>query len=117
MTLRDPEPNSCGWDRPGWASAKRAWREFIKLSQPALGAVEWVRCFEVGKDRSVPHLHALVANVDPTVRRMSLVDWAWQRWGIARVLEYDPNLGAGFYLSKYLTKDISDIEFGGLTQG
>ena len=113
MTLRDPCIGGT-WTKPGWASAKRAWVEFQNLARPALGALTWARMFEVTRDRGVPHIHALVANTDPTVRRMDLVDWAWKRWGIARVLEYNPNLGARFYLCKYVTKDVADIEFGGL---
>jgi hypothetical protein len=114
MTLRDPIGQGT-WTKPGWASAKRAWLEFQNLARPALGELTWVRMFELQGWRGVPHVHALVGNIDPTVRRMDLVDWAYRRWGITRVLEYDPNLGARYYLCKYLTKDVADIEFGGLT--
>ena len=114
MTLRDPPPNSRGWDRPGWASAKRAWRELVSAARPPLGELAWVRMFEIQKDRSVPHIHALVGNCDPSVRRMDLVDWAWHRWGMTRVLEYNAELGASFYLAKYVTKDVADIELGGI---
>ena len=85
------------------------------LARPPLGELAWVRMFEIQKDRSVPHIHALVGRCDPAVRRMDLVDWAWRRWGMTRVLEYDPGLGASYYLCKYVTKELADIEFGGLT--
>jgi hypothetical protein len=111
MTLRNPPANTRGWDRPGWASAKTAWKELVGLARPPLGELATVRMFEVQKDRSVPHIHALVGNCDPSVRRMDLVDWAYRRWGITRVLEYNPELGARFYLCKYLTKELTDIEF------
>jgi hypothetical protein len=114
MTLRNPPLNTRGWDRPGWASAKTAWRELVGLARPALGELATVRMFEIQKDRSVPHIHALVGNCDPTVRRMDLVDWAYQRWGITRVLEYNAELGARFYLCKYVTKQLSDVEFSGV---
>lgn len=117
MTLRDPAPNDRGWTKPGWASAKRAWNEFVGLARPPLGGLTWVRMFEVQGWRGVPHIHALVGNCDPSVRRLDLVDWAWQRWGMTRVLEYDPSLGARFYLCKYVTKEVADIEFGGLDKG
>ncbi len=119
MTLRDPEelaratPGLATWTRPGWASAKRAWRDFAGMARPALGALSWVRMFETQRDRGVPHIHALVGNTDPTVRRLDLVDWCFRRWGITRVLEYDARLGASFYLCKYVTKDVADIDFGG----
>jgi hypothetical protein len=114
MTLRNPPPNTRGWDRPGWASAKTAWKELVGLARPALGELATVRMFEIQKDRSVPHIHALVGNCDPTVRRMDLVDWAYQRWGITRVLEYNEELGARFYLCKYVTKQLADVEFSGV---
>lgn len=114
MTLRDP-PAGSTWTRPGWATAKRAWTELTGRARPALGELAWVRMFEQQKGRGVPHIHALVGNCDPSVRRMDLVDWAWGRWGMTRVLEYDPKLGARFYLCKYVTKQMADIDFGGLT--
>ena len=114
MTLRNPPPNTRGWDRPGWASAKTAWKELVGLARPALGELATVRMFEIQKDRSVPHIHALVGNCDPSVRRMDLVDWAYQRWGITRVLEYNAELGARFYLCKYVTKQLADVEFSGV---
>lgn len=114
MTLRDPLIGGT-WTKPGWASAKRAWVEFQNAARRALGELVWVRMFEMQSWRGVPHIHALVANTDPSVRRMDMVDWAWKRWGITRVLEYNAELGASFYLSKYVTKDMADIEFGGLT--
>jgi len=113
MTLRDP-PGGTTWTKPGWASAKRAWVEFQNRARRALGELTWVRMFELQGWRGVPHIHALVANTDPSVRRMDMVDWAWGRWGMARVVEYNPQLGARFYLCKYVTKDVADIEFGGL---
>lgn len=117
MTFREPGPNQRGWTRPGWATAKRAWKELCGAAQPALGGLAWVRMFEVQKWRGVPHIHGLVARTDPTVRRMDLVDWAWREYGMARILAYDRSRGAGYYLCKYITKDLTDIEWGGLFPG
>jgi len=58
----------------------------------------------------VPHIHALVAGIQG-VRRMDMVDWCYRQYGIARILPYNPKLGAGYYLCKYLTKEMSDVEF------
>jgi len=113
MTFRDPRPSAGTWTKPGWGLAKKAWRNFLEVSTPAIDARQWVRCFEVQKWRGVPHIHALVAGVDPSVRRMDMVDWCWREYGMARVLQYDPGLGAGYYLCKYLTKELGDIDFGG----
>lgn len=115
MTLRDPRPDARtpDWTKPGWGTAKRAWRELAGLARPALGVLEWVRMFELSRQRGVPHIHALVGNCDRSVRRLDLVDWAWERWGMTRVLEYDPQLGARFYLCKYVSKELADVAFGG----
>ena len=52
----------------------------------------------------VPHFHLLMGNLEG-VRR----DKYWEMWfdenGRARILPYDPKLGAGYYLTKYVVKD------------
>lgn len=113
MTLRGTKDKgeTGTWTKPGWASAKRAWRELCNQAAPALGGLTWARMFEIQQWRGVPHIHALVANTDASVRRMDLVDWAWNRWGITRVVEYNAELGARFYLCKYVTKQLTDVEF------
>jgi hypothetical protein len=37
--------------------------------------------------------------------------WYWQNYGFIRVLEYNAELGAGYYLCKYVTKELGDIRF------
>ena len=50
---------------------------------------------------------------------LEMKEWAFKRYGIARILPYDPNLGAAGYIGKYLLKDEGnargalDIDFGG----
>jgi hypothetical protein len=44
----------------------------------------------------------LVLNVS-SVNRLGMKDW-WERYGFARVEEYDPNQGASGYVGKYLVK-------------
>jgi hypothetical protein len=110
LTLKNPR-GVFGWTKPGYASAKKAWRELVIQAQPALGQLAWVRFFEIQPWRGVPHIHALMAGVDPSVRRMDVVDWAYDRWGITRVEKYNPHLGAGYYLCKYVTKELADIDF------
>ena len=102
---------SPGYDKPGWARAKVCWDDFVSRTTPALDDQVWVRMFEVDRFRGVPHIHGLVANVDPSVRRMDLVDWAWSKYGMARVVPYEAERGARFYLCKYVTKDIADVDF------
>ena len=107
------------YTKPGWAYAKRAFNEFLKASSPVLDERKWVRVFEIQKDRGVPHIHALLTESSSSPRRMSMVDWCKENYGIARIFEYQKGLGAAHYLGKYLVKDYGgrkdnfDIEFGG----
>lgn len=52
----------------------------------------------------VPHFHLLMGNLDGVSRRK----W-WEKWynsnGRARILPYDQEKGASYYLSKYVVKD------------
>ena len=61
-------------------------------------ATEWF------KTRECPHFHLLMGNLDG-VRR----DKWWQVWftwyGRNRVLPYDKEKGAGYYLTKYVIKE------------
>ena len=52
-----------------------------------------------------------IAVLDHRLSEPELVSW---RSPVARILPYDPSKGAGYYLCKYLSKEMSDIEFGGL---
>ncbi len=64
---------------------------------------------ELHKYRETPHLHALVANVEPVNRS----NW-WKVWyqtnGRARIEPYDPDRGAAWYITKYVGKE--SIETG-----
>lgn len=111
LTLRDPPGYQGTWTKPGWRTAKRARGDFMSQCAGPLGQPYAVWCWEWQHDRGVPHLHGLVGGVGPEVRRMDLVDHMYSRWGIARVLRYDPTLGARFYLCKYITKELTHVDF------
>ena len=55
--------------------------------------------------RLIPHVHMLVANVHDVYRR-----WAWsvcfQRNGRTRIEPFKKDLGAAYYVTKYVTKEI-----------
>jgi hypothetical protein len=113
MTFRDPDnPQYPNWTKPGWSYAQRALRHWAdQLSSDRLGKSQpvWVAMMEYQHWRGVPHWHALVARTGDE-RRMDWVDWWYEHYGIARVLEYDHNLGARYYLAKYLTKEVADLQ-------
>ena len=123
LTFRDQQKGMYGhWNKAGWAYTGSAWCQWIKeleLMQfqtcplgeiPAREAISWVRCRETQKGRGIDHFHALLAGVSDLRRRDA---WAWwfNDYGIARIVPYDRNLGAGHYLCKYVTKELGDIQF------
>ncbi|MBA7555026.1 hypothetical protein ES705_47671 [subsurface metagenome] len=112
LTFRDrtPEEISRGWTKVGHAYAKTAYNQFLGFLQPALGALYWCRAFETQYWRGVPHIHALVGGLD-SLEYAPVAAWYWQRYGFIRVLEYDEQLGAGYYLCKYIIKELGDVQF------
>lgn len=116
LTFRDP-PDAPGWTRIGWGYSGRAWDTFVKELglRKGLHDVRWVRGREYQTWRGVPHFHGLISGV-ADLRRLSMMDWWYRKYGIARIEAYDRSLGAGFYLCKYITKQLGDIQFSpGLT--
>lgn len=112
LTFRDPQnPKYPEWTRVGWKSACNALQSFNSALITELGYENptWVACMELQK-RGVPHWHALVAGVGDQ-RRMDWVDWWWNKFGIARILQYEERLGARYYLGKYLFKEAADVRF------
>ena len=109
-----------GYDKPGWNYTQGAWDALVReleLRKGMLGTVPWVRGREYQHWRGVPHFHGLIGGVGG-LRRDEAWAWWFDRYGIARILPYDRKLGAGFYLCKYVTKDLGDIQFSeGLTRG
>jgi len=110
ITFRDPSDVSGAWTRPGWSYAKRAWREFAAFARPPIGQLSYVRCFEVQSGRMVPHIHALVGASNES-RWAAWSDWLWTRYGMCRILPFNRNLGAQYYVTKYVSKALSDIEW------
>jgi len=112
LTLRPPgeAEQKQGYTKRGWKYANNACDAFFRHLQPALGSLVWFRAMELQKWTGVPHIHALVGGLDDT-RYAEVASWYWQKYGFCRVLEYEPTLGAGFYLCKYVTKELGDIRF------
>lgn len=117
MTFREPPLDSPGWTKIGWGYSGRAWDRFVTElgARKGLHSLWWVRGREYQTWRGVPHFHGLIGGVRD-LRRDEAWSWWFQRYGIARIEPYDRSLGAGFYLCKYVTKELGDIQFSkGLT--
>jgi len=99
LTFRQPVSES---------SALRALVRFIHAIRAAQGFNPgFVAVSELQHARNVPHWHLLMLNVSP-LRRLDFKDW-WERYGYARVLPYNPELGARVYIGKYLFKDYGTV--------
>jgi hypothetical protein len=117
LTFREPPEERPGWTKIGWQYSGRAWDRFVtELGlKKGLHDLWWVCGREYQHWRGVPHFHALIGGV-ADLRRDQAWDWWFQRYGLARIEPYDRSLGAGFYLCKYVTKELGDIQFSkGLT--
>jgi len=110
LTFRDPQPHSGNWTKPGFAYAARAWEDFMQFVRPPIGPLQWVRFFELQRDRGVPHIHGLVKGLD-SVQYKQASEMLWSRYGFNRILEYDPKLGAAHYVTKYIAKELGDVSF------
>jgi hypothetical protein len=94
-----------------------AWFNSVRLGARQIGvtpsvwgkdAPYYFRCVEY-QDRGTLHYHALIGGVGD-LRRLYYKD-IWEMYGFARVLEYDADRGANYYVGKYLTKSVGDIRF------
>lgn len=102
----------------GWSQSDRFWREWLRdsvgdseSSDGLVPSVYWLRGREPNPYRYGTHFHALVGGVPTdTSRRLAWEAW-FKRHGMARVEPYDPTKGAGFYVSKYVTKTLGDLTF------
>jgi len=57
------------------------------------------------------HVHFLLAGVGGLTYREMGAPWWEKHHGYFYVEKYDPKLGAGFYLTKYITKNLCDWDF------
>jgi len=89
----------------GQISLARAWREWVRfVRRTGRARLEWFAVTEFQK-RGVPHIHALLIAPGIYGFERGIVDWFYDAWGINELERYNPTLGAGAYLGKYLAKD------------
>jgi hypothetical protein len=108
-------PGSATHTSVGWQRSQRSWDAWLSRieDKPAAGGLRssfWFRGREPNPNRRGTHFHALVGGVAHLSRRD-----AWQSWftdhGLARIEPYNPRRGAGFYVSKYVVKELGDLRF------
>jgi len=114
LTFRDrsEEEQARGWTKAGWNYTERACNRFLTALGDLKGLHDlwWFKAREYQAWRGVPHYHLLIGGVGE-LRRDEMWSWWFHRYGFARILPYDRQLGARFYLCKYVTKELGDIHF------
>lgn len=83
-------------------SPDRAKKLFEQFAQASGINVVYFFVVEWHKFRDNVHIHALLGNVETEL------NW---KYGISRVLRYDPKLGARFYLSKFICSEMVEWDF------
>jgi len=101
-----------GWNQIGEGYAVRSCDEWLTAVGEIHGLhdIHWFRAMEYQKGRGVPHWHIFVGGVGD-IRRTEL----WSEWysenGFARILPYEADKGAQFYVCKYVSKELGRVEF------
>lgn len=95
-------------DKSGPDLARRSFDRWIRrLEQEAKLPLLWFVGHENGRLLGRLHLHALVGNtreVSPAV-----MEKLWTP-GWSRIMPYQPTLGAAYYVTKYVTKEMLDYD-------
>lgn len=98
----------------GEARAEEVWHRFEREVRYRLGhRFDFVRVKEPFDTRPGVHIHFLALDCDG-LHRLDLVRWCWPlgwtepRLGKLDLQVYNPAIGAGGYLTKYVVKDNSD---------
>ena len=66
---------------------------------------------EVGGLGGRLHLHGLLGQLPPIDTRRGIWKFWYKRYGRAQVLPYDPERGAAYYVSKYVSKGLAEWDF------
>lgn len=102
-----------GWDKPGWAYTKSACNKFlgeIVKNKNEKDSLFWLRAREISKMDGVSHYHLLIGGCKEVSRKNMWNYWK-NNYGINRIEPYDKELGASYYLCKYVTKELGEVEF------
>lgn len=67
--------------------------------------IGYFMCLEYTKLQNRPHTHLIMGNLEGIRRSKWWSTWYTQH-GAARILPYDQGKGAGYYLTKYVVKDV-----------
>lgn len=99
----------------GWQRSQDCWDDWLSTITDGLGldglsTVYWFRGREPNPFRYGTHFHALIGGVRDANRRDAWRSW-FDRNGNARIEPYDPLRGAGWYVAKYVAKELGELRF------
>jgi hypothetical protein len=111
-------PGSATHDVVGWGRSDKDWYRWLgdivgkaAVSEgDAINGPYWFRGREPNPSNRGTHFHALVGGVANVSRRNAHALW-FERHGFARIEPYDPTKGAGYYVAKYVAKELGDLVF------
>ena len=81
----------------------KKWLKAIKKAERR--PLSYFMCMEWTKVQNRPHAHLLMGGLEGIRRDKWWFTW-YTRYGGARILAYDSRLGASYYLTKYVVKDV-----------
>jgi len=101
-----------GWNKIGEGYAVRSCDKWLTEVGEIVGLhnLHYFRAMEYQKDRGVPHWHLLIGGIGGARRDECWKEW-FSKYGFARILPYEAERGARFYLCKYVSKELGRVEF------
>lgn len=81
----------------------KKWLTAIKKQEKR--CIPYFMCLEWTRLQNRPHTHLLMANLEGIRRDKWWSTW-YTQYGAARILPYNKKLGAAYYLTKYVVKDV-----------
>jgi hypothetical protein len=95
-------------------SARRKCEAWLRALERASGMpIAWYRGDEYGDRGGRFHFHLLVANVAHLDQFEWMRRWEMMGGGFARIYPYNSELGAAYYVSTYVTKQMGEWDMGG----
>ena len=99
-----------------YTAINRTKKWLIVIKKEEKRHIPYFMCLEWTRLQNRPHIHLLMANLEGIRRDKWWSTW-YTQYGAARILPYNKKLGAAYYLTKYVVKDIYQsgmFEIGGL---
>jgi hypothetical protein len=99
-----------GKEKKNFFTVKRRFYRFLNQVRKECGANSTNFFFAIEPHRTgLYHIHVLLGNMVGVCKFCLWLKW-FNEYGRCSISDYDPELGAGYYLTKYVTKGFCDWE-------